>query len=115
MKKSKVIIAVAMAASILFGGVVFKIGASANAHVEHLSNQEYDELKLTFSTAKEFKEKTFSLQEQQTFNMTGFYEFNTDVPPYESSTTVDFWDTMIIRFCDSERKISLDWQGVCYT
>lgn len=81
----------------------------------HLSNQEYDELKLTFSTAKEFKEKTFSLQEQQTFNMTGFYEFNTDVPPYESSTTVDFWDTMIIRFCDSEKKFSLDWQGVCYT
>ena len=42
MKKGKVIIAVAMAASILFGGVVFKIGASANAHVEHLSNQEYN-------------------------------------------------------------------------
>jgi hypothetical protein len=41
MKKRKIIVAVAMAASILFGGVAFKIGASANGQVEHLSNQEY--------------------------------------------------------------------------
>ena len=81
----------------------------------YLSEQGYKELKSSFSTAKEFKEKTFSVQEQQKLGMTGYYELYADIFLHESSTTVDFWDTIVVNFCDSEKIIKIDWRGCCYT
>ncbi|MBR2650775.1 MAG: hypothetical protein IKD45_03870 [Clostridia bacterium] len=47
--------------------------------------------------------------------MTGGYDRKRDIPAYESSTSVDDWKRMIIRFSDSDRAFYFDLSGVCYT
>jgi len=81
----------------------------------YFSEQGYNKLKSAFSNANEFSEVIYSEEEQIRFNMTGGYDRKRDIPAYESSTSVDDWKRMIIRFSDSDRAFYFDLSGVCYT
>ena len=81
----------------------------------HLSEQDYESIKGAFEKAKEFKANMFTFEQQQALNITGCYEFDSQVPMLESSTSVDYWYTVVINFCDDKKIFLFDLRGDCYT
>ena len=81
----------------------------------HLAEQDYEIIKGAFEKAKEFKANTYTFEQQQELNMTGYYEFDSQVPMSESLTSVDHWERVIINFCDERNVFFLDLKGECET
>ena len=78
------------------------------------SEEDYEILKDKFVDAPEFEIELYSPAEHSS-EMTGCFELNTEIPMYESGTTADSWDKIIIEFCDSEKCFYFDLVGAFYT
>ena len=79
----------------------------------YLSEKSYSDLKNSFASADEFKQKDYAVDTQN--GMSGCFDFDSNFPKFESKTTVDIWNSVIIEFHDDEKFFFLKLSGSCYT
>ena len=78
------------------------------------SEEDYEILKNKFVDAPEFEMALYSSADRSS-EMTGCFELDAEIPMYESKTTADSWDKIVIEFCDDEKCFYFDLIGAFYT
>ena len=79
----------------------------------YLSEKSYSDLKNSFASADEFKQKDYAADTQS--DMSGYFDFDSNFPKFESKTTVDIWNSIIVEFHDDEKIFFFKLSGSCYT
>ena len=78
------------------------------------SEEHYTFLKSKFENAPEFNYEP-NPSTSYIPEMTGCFEFDEEIPMYESKTAVDSWDKVVVECCDSNNSFYFDLVGTLYT
>ncbi|MBO5906562.1 MAG: hypothetical protein J6Q85_00215 [Clostridia bacterium] len=81
----------------------------------YFRENSYNELKMVFKDACEFEETILAENEQLELGVTGYYVFNSTIPTHEISTSIDYFKSLKISFCDEKMAFYIDLSGECYT
>ena len=79
------------------------------------SEESYNDIKNAFLTAPEFNEVRYDTPQSIEYGMTGEFVIDTTIPRYETKTSVDEWNTIIIRFNDETFSFYFDLAGMYET
>ena len=66
------------------------------------SEENYNAIKQAFLSDPEFTEVVYTDAEQGANNMTGYFQFKSTLPGYQTKTSVDEWKALIIQFNDDQ-------------
>lgn len=80
----------------------------------YFTSDDYEYLKDRFSSAKEFQEQP-CFHNVDNHIMSGQFVIIPDIPRYESSTSVDFWETVKVSFSDEYKVFYFELIGECDT
>ena len=75
------------------------------------TEESYKSIKQAFLSDEEFTEVKYPDIENNEYNMTGYFEFENNLSKYQTKTSVDEWDKMIIRFNDETHSFYFDLSG----
>lgn len=75
------------------------------------SEENYNAIKQAFLSDPEFTEVVYTDAEQGTNNMTGYFQFKSTLPEYQTKTNVDEWKTLIIQFNDAQHSFYFYFEG----
>ena len=75
------------------------------------TEESYNSIKQAFSSDDEFIELEYSDVDNNKYNMTGYFEFENKLPKYQTKTSVDKWNKLIIRFNDETHSFYFDLSG----
>ena len=79
------------------------------------SEKSYNRIKTAFIDSPEFEIIDNSSQHFSNMETAGMFCLNSQVPSYESKTSVDRWITNTIVFCDENNSFYFELEGYCYT
>lgn len=75
------------------------------------SEERYNLIKQAFLSDEEFVEVKYYDGENNEYNMTGYFEFESKLPAYQTNTSVDEWDKLIVCFNDETHSFYFDLSG----